>query len=150
MSGGGGGGWRKKVDWRKLVGGMEKKGGGVWRQLVGVWRKDVVIWQYFAPLHAHAQAAMTSSSRRPASQEPERTSTREERLVASILGAGRMGGWGGGPVGGWGRRAGWGVAGGAAGRVGGGPGGRGWYERSYSPKGCLYGGVKNALRNRVG
>ena len=42
-------------------------------------------------------------------------------------------------------------------RVAGWPGGmRGgrmgglWYERSYSPKGCLYGGVKNALRKRVG
>ena len=47
-------------------------------------------------------------------------------------------GWQGG-AGGW--RAGWDA---------GGPGGRGWYEHSYSPKECLYGGVKNALRKRVG
>ena len=74
------------------------------------------------------------------------------------------GGWGGWPGGGWGggqggvavavggRRAWWGgwpggggPGGMQAGRVGG-----GWYKRSYSQKGCLYGGVQNALRKRVG
>ena len=55
------------------------------------------------------------------------------------VGAGRAGwgGWGGGPGGG-------GQGGMQAGRVGG-----QWYERSYSPKGRWYGGVKNVLRNRV-
>ena len=47
---------------------------------------------------------------------------------ASWVGAER---WGGGV----GRRA---------GRV------EGWYKRSYSPKGCSFGGVKNTLRNQVG
>ena len=71
--------------------------------------------------------------------------------------AGRVGcGWAGraGGKGGW--RAGWGRIGPSGWGWGGGPGGggpgvvragvgEGWYERSYSPKGCLYGGVNNAL-----
>ena len=80
--------------------------------------------------------------------------------VADRVGWGGPGGGGGGRGGpgggGSGRmRALWGVGGCWPG--GGGPvrmlagrvGGR-WYERSYSPKGCFYGGVKNALRKRVG
>ena len=60
---------------------------------------------------------------------------------------------------GWGRvgTVGPGGGGGVAGRVGVGrvalgcwqAGSGGWYVRSYSPKGCLYGGEKNPLRNRV-
>ena len=58
-----------------------------------------------------------------------------------------LGGAGWDRVGGVGWLAGWGGPGGVlAGRVAGG-GGKG---RSYSQKGCLCGGVKNALRNRVG
>ena len=55
-----------------------------------------------------------------------------------------LGRGGSGRVGGWGGPGGGGQGGVLAGRVGG-----VWYERSYSQKGCLYGRIKNALRNRV-
>ena len=64
------------------------------------------------------------------------------QVGGGLEGRGRVGaewGWvGQGGMVGW--RAGWGWAG----------WGGGWCVRSYSPTGCLYGGVKNALRNRVG
>ena len=81
-----------------------------------------------------------------------------DRVGCGVAGGG---GWGGGQgragLAGWGvgRWAWWVEAAGrvgVAGRVGLGRagGGGGWCVRSYSPKGSSYGGVKNALRNRVG
>ena len=89
----------------------------------------------------------------------------EKRVATGLFAAGRVGWWGGGPRGvGWragcgvGCRVGW-RAGWGGGQGGGGPGGVTvlagrigvcGYERLYSPKGCLYGRIKNALRNQVG
>ena len=70
------------------------------------------------------------------------TGLRSGSLPAFCAWAGWRLGWRAGWAGRVRWRAGWG---------GGGPGvvragvGEGWYERSYSPKGCLYGGVNNAL-----
>ena len=80
-------------------------------------------------------------------------------VAGRVGGVGWLAGWGGWPgevagrvgagcgrLGGVGWRAEWGWAGwGAGGQDEG-----GGYIRSYSQKGCLYGGVKNALRNQVG
>ena len=99
------------------------------------------------PCHLHAavtpppRRCTQPQSRLHAASTPPPPGPPPLGVVAGRVGcavAGRVGRGCGGPGGG-------GPDGMLAGRVGG-----GWYKCSYSPKGCLYGWVRNALRKRVG
>ena len=97
-------------------GGLERVGGGVWRKEGGGLEKVCGGMEkgcrlaYFAPTHPHAQdrACAPLYAWGPGLRAALRVGTGAEerlRVVAGILGAGRVGGWGGGPGG----RTGWGV-----------------------------------------
>ena len=136
-----GGGLDKKGGLEK-GGGMEKIAGEVAESLWG-YAEKMSFGVLCARAHTHTRTHTHAQDRacvplyawgpglRPALRVG--TGGAEERLAAGISGAGRVGGWSGWPGGG-------GPGGMQAGRVGG-----GWYARSYSPNGCLYSGVKNAL-----